>query len=167
MKVTRNTPEQLIVADVPWLIAIMLVLFVLVFVGIGLALVAGGEWFGLIFALGGGGMGLVALAVFVQRVQVIFDRPSNALIMRKRTVLGYSEVRHNLSDVTKAVLETTRNSKGQRMSRPSLVLGGGMSAGVHPIVSVYTNTRGPSRVVKAVNDWLGQFVRVDNRAATP
>lgn len=167
MKLARDTPEQLIVEDTPWLLGILLTLFTLTFVGAGIGLVASGELFGLLFALGGGGIGALCLTLMVRRVQVILDRPSDALIVRTRDLLRYTEVRHALSDLSKAVLEETRGSKGNTLWRPTLILDRGMSAGAHPIVAVYTNGSSPRRMAAAINDWLavnGPRARLDSAA---
>ena len=167
MKITRNTPDQLIVANVPWVLGTAMILFILIFVGTGLGLVFSGEWFGIFFALIGGGLGFAAFAAFVQRVQVIFDVTSDAIIMRRRSVFGYQQVQHKLSDLEAAELEETTGSKGGRMYRPVLVLKSGMSKGRHPVIESYTNTRGPRRMVEAINSWLAAANRVDSRAAKP
>lgn len=156
MKVTRDTPDQLILSHVPWLWGLMIATFTMTFVSVGLALLSGGEIMGLLFAVLGGGLGLAAFAAFVRRVQVILDRAQGHLVIRSRTVFGYTEVIHALSDLDGAVLEETIGSKGGTLYRPTLVLGRGMSAGRHPIVPSYTNTGGPRRMVQAVNAWLAQ-----------
>ena len=91
MKVTRDTPNQLIIANTPWFIGIMLVIFNLAFVGSGIFLMStGGEgiWFGLIFALGGGGLGFGAFCAFVRRVQIILDRRKDSILIRRQSVLA-------------------------------------------------------------------------------
>jgi hypothetical protein len=155
MKVTRNTPDQLIIADTPWLIGIMLVVFVLTFVAVGVFLISEGTWAGLLFIIAGGGLGFGAFAVFVRRVQLIFDRPLQTITQRNRSLFGYSEVRHELPNLSHAILETSTTSKGGLLYRPTLVLDAGMSAGHMPIVDIYTNTSGPKRIVDAINTWLG------------
>ena len=160
MKVTRNTPEQLILADTPWFIGIMLIFFILAFVGPGLLLASeGGEnlFFGLFFALMGGGLGFGAFAVFVRRVQVILDRPRDLILIRRQSVFGYDKIEHQLSNLSHAEIETTTSRREGRTStlyRPVLILNQGMSAGPHPIVEAYSNGSGSKRLVKAVNDWL-------------
>lgn len=65
LKILRNNPNQLVLANTLWVLGILLVLFIMVFVGIGIAMMgAGGEslWFGLLFALGGGGLGFCVSA---------------------------------------------------------------------------------------------------------
>ncbi|UWQ91053.1 hypothetical protein K3727_20295 [Rhodobacteraceae bacterium M382] len=157
MKVTRNTPDQLILSDTPWLIGIMLVFFILAFVGPGLAIVSTGVWAGLIFVVFGGGMGVAAFCVFVRRVQVIFDRSADKIILRRQSVFGYTAVEHRLSDLSHAVTETTtsrRDGRTRTLHRPVLVLDDGMSAGHHPIVASYTSGAGAQRLTDAVNAWL-------------
>lgn len=154
MKVTRNTPEQLIIADTPWLIGSFLIGFILIFVAIGLFLISESVWAGMLFALAGGGIGFGAFAAFVRRVQLILDRPSDTITLRARSLFGFSEIQHSLSNLSRAVLETTTSSKGSTLYRPTLILDSGMSTGTHPIVNAYTNTTGPRRTVTAINTWL-------------
>ncbi|WP_319546445.1 hypothetical protein [Ruegeria conchae] len=160
MKVTRNTPNQLILSDTPWFIGISLVFFILIFVSLGIFLATeGGEaiLFGLIFALGGGGLGFGAFCAFVRRVQVILDRDKNSITIRRQSVFGYDQVEHVLSNLSHAETESTtsRSDNGtSTLYRPVLILDEGMSAGRHPIVEAYSSGRGAHRLVDAVNDWL-------------
>jgi hypothetical protein len=161
MKVTRDTPDQLILANTPWLLGGGLIFFIMAFVAPGLLIMYDGVWQGAIFALAGGGMGFIAFAVFVRRTQLILDLPSDSVTMRWRTVFGFKEVRHTLSNLARAELESTQSSKGGTLYRPVLILSQGMSAGTHPIIPSYTNTKGPRRLVDAVNGWLSN-ARLDS-----
>ena len=160
MKVTRNTPSQLILSNTPWFIGITLVFFILAFVGAGVFLASeGGEGilFGIFFALFGGGMGFGAFCAFVRRVQVILDRNNNSILIRRQSVFGYDAVEHELSHLSHAETESTtsRSDNGtSTLYRPVLILDEGMSAGRHPIVEAYSSGRGAQRLVDAVNDWL-------------
>ncbi|UWQ54083.1 hypothetical protein [Leisingera caerulea] len=156
MKITRNTPGQLILSDTPWFIGIALALFILAFAGAGLgAASSGGEnlWFGIIFALMGGGMGFAAFCLFVRRVQVILGRSEGSLVIRRQSVFGYSRVEHRLADLSHAEVEST-TSRSRTLYRPVLILDGGMSAGRHPVAEAYTSGRGPHQLAEAVNAWL-------------
>ena len=164
MKVTRNTPRQLIVEDMPWLIAIMLVFFIMAFVGPGILMMMDGVWQAIFFALAGGGMGVAALAVFVRRVQVILNLDEDTVTMRERSLFGYKQIVHQLSNLKEARLETTRGKEGGTLYRPVLILDEGMSAGTHPIIESYTNTGGPKRLVDAINDWLKETRRAQASA---
>ena len=97
----------------------------------------------------------LGFAVFVQRAQAILNRETNELILRRRTVIRYTETRHALADLSRAVLDTTTDSDGDRLYRPVLMLEGA-SRGPHPIVAVYTSSGAPQQVVTAINDWLKQ-----------
>ncbi|NOD65350.1 MULTISPECIES: hypothetical protein [unclassified Ruegeria] len=167
MKVTRNTPDQLILSNTPWFIGITLALFILAFVGAGLFMASeGGEdiWFGLFFAVFGGGMGLGAFCAFVRRVQVVLDRPDNSILIRRQSVFGYEAVEHKLSSLSHAEVESTKSRNGKRTStmyRPVLILDEGMSAGRHPIVEAYVSGSGSHRLAEAVNGWLPASNRGD------
>ncbi|SDX56782.1 hypothetical protein SAMN05444358_107109 [Ruegeria halocynthiae] len=160
MKVTRNTPNQLILSDTPWFIGITLVFFILAFVGAGLFLASeGGEGilFGIFFALFGGGMGFGAFCAFVRRVQVILDRNKDSIVIRRQSVFGYEAVEHVLSSLSHAEIESTtsRSDKGtSTLYRPVLILDKGMSEGRHPIVEAFSNGRGAHQLVDTINDWL-------------
>lgn len=154
MHVTRNTPDQLIIADTPWVIGILLIFFVLIFVGSGFWIVSDGVWQGWIFAIAGSGMGIIAFGVFVRRMQLILDRPMGTIIIRRRSIFGFSEITHLLSNLSEVKIETTTGSKGRHLFRPTLVLNQGMSTGDHPIIQAYTDSGDSQRVADAVNSWL-------------
>ncbi|NDR57342.1 hypothetical protein [Aliiruegeria sabulilitoris] len=157
MKTSRNTPQQLVLDYVPWLWAVALGLFTLVFVAIGLSILLGGELFGLLFIFIGGGVGLICLAVFVERLQVVLNRDTNLLRIRRRTLLGYREDTWQLDRLERAVVQS--NSGGQNNSRtyrPALMLvpEQGGPAEATPLTHVYSSGRGADRAVRAINDWL-------------
>ncbi len=158
MKVTRNTPDQLIVSDTPWFFGILLILFILVFVGAGLVVMTEAPVYGFIWMFFGGGMGIAAFAVFVRRVQIILDRPSNSIEIRRQSIFRYQSVEHQLDDFGEAVLETSTNrdrdsGSHATMTRPVLVFPSGMSAGRRPMVEAYSTGKGSKTVVEAINAW--------------
>ncbi len=154
MKMIRDTPDQLILEDTPWLLGIAMIGFILAFVGPGLFLVMSGEWMGLFFAGVGGGLGVMALAVFVERIQLILDRQAGTLTIRRATVLRYVQEVLPLSDLVGAELESRIGGKGGRTQRAALVLSDGTGRRLHPITEVWTNGAGPARTVAAITGWL-------------
>lgn len=154
MKVLTDTPDLLIVEDRPVLIAVLLIVFTLIFVGVGLALLMAGEWFGLLFALGGGGAGFVAFWGFVRRVQVVFHRPERYVEFRRRNMFNDSSVRHGLEEIERAEVEETYTSEGSHAYRVVLVVPQGQSAGRHPITVAYSSGTAHLRVAEAINSWL-------------
>ena len=154
MKVTTDTPDLLIVEDRPVVIAIALIVFTLVFLGAGLLILATGEWWGLVFAGFGGGMGLLFFAVFVRRVQVIFHRPERYAEVRRKNVFRASKVRYDLREISRAIVESSRSSEGGTTYRVTLVIDAGESAGLHPVTFAYSSGSGHANAAHAINDWL-------------
>lgn len=158
MKVTRNTPDQLIIDHFSIFLAIMLVVFFTVFVGVGVGMVLNGALLGLLFVIAGLFF-TGAMLYHTERVQVILDRSNGLLTIRRRNILRYSEVTHDLHALERAIIETsTSGEDNSQTHRATLVLTSGMSAGHHPITEVYTSVPGPKRVANAINDWLGNGV---------
>jgi len=153
MKITRDTPDQLIVDNTPWLLGIAISSSILVFAGIGVFLISQGNWAGLIFFVLGCCFGIAGFAAFVRRTQLILNRPANTATLRTRTLFGLTQTEHKLSNLIRAKLESTSSTKGTTLYRPTLILEG-MSAGPHPIIPSYTNTKMPDEMVKAINGWL-------------
>jgi hypothetical protein len=154
MKITSDTSDLLIVDDRPLFIGIMLGLFILVFVGIGMAITLSGVWAGLIFVVFGGGLGLTAFALFVRRVQVVFHRPEAWVELRRRSLFGSRTIRHPLDVISRAELESTRNSDGSTLYRVALVIEEGQSAGRHPITEAYSSGSRHQQICETINRWL-------------
>ena len=154
MKITTDTPDLLIVESRPVLLAIGLTLFILVFVAVGVGLMMAGEWWGILFALGGGGMGFLAFWGFVRRVQVVFHRPGAYVEFRRRNIFGGSTVRHNLAEIGRAEVEESRSSDSGPTYRVALVVERGQSAGRHPLTLAYSSGSAHRRAAEAINAWL-------------
>lgn len=154
MKLVTDTPDLLIVEDRPILLALGLIVFILAFVGAGLAITLAGEWWGLLFALFGGGMGFVAFWAFVRRVQLVLHRPEGYAELRRRNLFGGTRVRHLLTEIDRAEIEESRSSDSGTTYRVVLVIPAGQSAGRHPVTLAYSSGRGHHRAAEAINAWL-------------
>jgi len=154
MKITTDTPDLLIVENRPVLLALGLTLFILVFVAIGVGLAMAGEWWGILFALGGGGIGFLAFWGFVRRVQVVFHRPEAYVEFRRRNLFGGSKVRHGLAEIDRAEVEESHSSESGPTYRVVLVAQRGQSAGRHPLTLAYSSGSSHHRVAEAINGWL-------------
>ncbi len=175
MKVKTNTPDLLIASDIPWLMAIMLMFFTLTFAAIGL-LTLTQHWAGLIFLFVGGGLGLGAMAVFVERLQVILDARAQTLTVRSRTIFRYSETVIPLDHVLRAETETGRsNSRNgvnspQSLSRVTFIIRVGSGTGTTttlPLTPVMSSGKGAATVTHAVNDWLKALRDTDTLRDAP
>ena len=154
MKVTTDTPDLLVVEDRPVLLALALTVFILVFVAVGFTVMMSGEWWGIFFALVGGGVGCAAFWGFVRRVQVVFHRPGAYVEVRRRNIFGGSTVRHGLAEIDRAEVEESRSSDSGSTYRVVLVVDRGQSAGRHPVTLAFTSGGAHHRVAKAINAWL-------------
>ncbi|MCI2400693.1 hypothetical protein [Aliiroseovarius subalbicans] len=156
MKISSQTPDQLILDHKPWILGTaMIAMFVVFFgIGIGMLLASDEALIGVIFVIAS--LAPLALLVFVvTRVQVIFDRPSNTITFRRRNFRSYTTDELPLSNVTEAFIEehtNYSNDSGNTTSyRPVLRLANG---GVHPLLKVYTNMGRQGFLVDHVNHWL-------------
>ncbi len=154
MKISRNTPEQLIVGENPVWVAILLVVMALIFLGIGLAITLSGEWFGLAF-VAASLLPFSFLFIFVRRVQLIFEASKNTLTIQRKTLRAATKVAHALQDVQGAELETSQGDNST-LYRVTLVLTG-QSAGRHPITNAYSNVGNHQGVANAINAWLDSY----------
>ncbi len=159
MKIKLNNSQIFVAEDVPWLIAIMLVLFIFCFVAPGLGMAFDGVWEGLLFALAGGGMGFAALCVFVERLQIILDRREGMITLRRRTVLKYQLRQFPLDGLLRAEVQTTisrKDGRTRQLYRPALVIAEDDDEKRHPVTEVYANGPAAERLVKAINAWIAQ-----------
>ncbi len=165
MKVKRNTPQLLLVEEIPWFIAIMLFFFTMCFVAIGVFLLFEGVWAGLIFAIVGGGLGLGGMSVFVERLQLRLDANTGKAHLRRLTIFQRDEVVIPLEDIRRASGEATLSGSSntdthrrRQLHRPSLVLDDGTGEGevLQPITDVFSSGGGAAILVRAVNEWLEQ-----------
>ncbi|RBI86220.1 hypothetical protein DRV85_05550 [Rhodosalinus halophilus] len=154
MKIARDTPEQLVIEDVPWGIAIGIVAFILTFAGIGLLTMLAVFFVGLIFFVFGAGAGTFALWAFVRRTQLILDRNSGLVTWRQRTIFDMTEEHHPLAELTGAEVAgmRRRDSEGTLSSthRVELIFGEVRL----PLTDAYSSSRAHLRIARAINDWL-------------
>ncbi|WP_371227626.1 hypothetical protein [Roseovarius sp. 2305UL8-3] len=165
MKITRDTDEQLILDHIPWVLSIGLALLVIMFIGIGLLpLGQSGDpmmWlFSGMFIVVGGGLWLMALGLFAKRLQFIFDRNTDRIRIRRRSIFKHSEITHKLSRLVEARIETDFGKNGRTLHRPVLILSstsnGKPSEARVPLHDYFTNGPGPEAMVEAVNRWLAR-----------
>lgn len=157
MKVKRNTPEILVVGATPWLTGLAMIGFILIFAGVSISLLLEGELIGLGFLIGVI-VGIGGFAAFVRRTQVVFNRPEGWVEIRSKTVLGMKVIRHDLSEISQAIVESS-HSDGTTTYRVSLIIPSGQSTGTHPLSPIYSNTADHHGVAEAINHWLSETRR--------
>lgn len=155
MRVITNSPDLLIVEERPWLIGVFMITGTLAFAGSGLAILLQGQLAGLLF-LGGSAIWMLFFFVFVRRVQVVFNGSKGWLEIRRRSLLGYSKVRHELSEIDRAIYQVS-SGDGSDTYRITLIVPRGQSAGKHPLTEYYSGFAGTKQVVQVINSWLDSY----------
>ncbi len=155
MKITRQTHSQLVLEYRPWPLTIGLSLFILFFVAAGVTMLVRGDPFGLVYVFGGGGIGLLCLLVFVERLQLILDRQAGEVCMRRRTLRGYHQDVQPLNSLLGARVEISQSRGREPSSRLVLVFETPAGPIARPLAGVSVTGSGVGPAATAVNDWLG------------
>ena len=173
MKITRDTPALLTASEVPWFMAIMLSFFILVFAGVGILVMPESAIAGLVFLVVGGGLGLGAMAVFVERLQLVLNASSGEARVSARTIFRSREAICPLHDVIRAEVETTLSSNSgnsgstsrHRLSRLVLIVRDGSGTGrtaPQPVTQVFSSGTSAATIARHVNEWLKENRGVDS-----
>ena len=153
MKIKSHTPNLLVVEDAPWALGLFAILMMLLCAAMAVASTALGS--SLLWPM------LACIAFFaacfvllVRRNQLVMDRGSGVVELRQKSLFGYRAVRHELSEISRAEVETRKNWDGQVFSRMYLVIEHGQSAGDHPFPRAFRKWSAPSRTAEVINQWL-------------
>ncbi|WP_254054677.1 hypothetical protein [Roseovarius sp. EL26] len=162
LKIEHNTSDLLIVGEKPWFVCIATFIFTMAWAVPGVLLLTMGDWVGVVMALLGVGMGVAAMGVFGERLQIILDVKAGTATLRNRTIFRHKEDVFPLKDLRKADRETTLTSSAADptklryvVGRPTLILDDGSGQGTvrHLITGNYSNSGSAEILVKAINDW--------------
>ena len=164
MRIKHKAPDLLIASQTSWLLATLLYLFVMLFALNGLLLVSRGPVFALILILGGGGMGVIAICLFVERLQLVLDAQTQTITISAHTIFSYSWAVISLDDLLYATALTTESSDitdpseiRRTLSRTSLVLRdteNGTDTTIHPVSGIYSKGRSEATIINDINSWL-------------
>ena len=152
MKITRDHPDQLILEKRPWLFVTFLIVFMLIFMALGLPTAIYGNMIGLLFVLGGVIIPGIAFVTFVRRTMVVFDRPANSIEIRRKSILGITQDIYKISDLIGAIVTTVDDHNyNSKTSRCELEMKNGTNL---PLALIYTGGSGARRTAEKVNAWL-------------
>jgi hypothetical protein len=164
MKIKHKSPDLLIAGETPWVTATLLYLLVMLFALNGLLFMPHGSDIALVMILGGGGMGIIAVCLFVERLQMVLDAQTRTVTISCHTIFNYSWAVYALDDLLYAAAETPKHASltnideiRRSVSRPSLVLRDGSNAMgllIHPVSDIYAKGRYAANVVGDINNWL-------------
>ena len=162
MKVSHNSTDLLIIDHIPWILATALACMVVLFAAIGLMPLGFVDdpmvWlYSFMFTVVGGGLWLLMLEMFARRLQFIFDRQTDRITIRRRSLFRREEQTHKLSRLIEARIETDTTENGTATYRPVVILRaarGGKPAEIRvPLHHYFTSGTGPETVCDAINSW--------------
>ncbi len=154
MKTLRETPDELVLTSRPWFLGIVISACLLGTLGFGLSALGTGNGKDIFWGLFFIPLVLVlALVVFVRRDDLILDRSRSVVEFRHATFLGRKRQQWPLSDVERAIVQTSRSEDG-KTHRVALV----MQSGAHPVTPVYSGGKGAENAVAQINRWLANTV---------
>ncbi len=154
MKISENTTDRLILDDVPWIRGSVIIVVTLYVVAMGFHEWNDGRKTGPYIVVFGFLIGVVFFAFFVERYQIIFQRSTNSIKRRKRSIFGYRETSHDLGAVSHAAIEKISDSDGGKMYQPVLIVLGGPDSPKLNLVDYATTGFGPPTLVDDINAWL-------------
>ncbi|WP_224823875.1 hypothetical protein [Cognatishimia sp. MH4019] len=154
MKVTRDTPEQLIVEHKANDAALTAVFFPIILWCFFVLKRPPSSVFDAVLNVGLALCGGVIFLSKVERSQLILDRTTGTATLRQRAIFGYNEIIHDLREVSHAKTEPGTHPKQRSHYRPVIVLAESMSAGSHPITKRYHQGVEPQKISIAINRWL-------------
>ncbi|MGJ8615259.1 MAG: hypothetical protein ACSHWS_00375 [Sulfitobacter sp.] len=153
MKVTRDTPDQLIIENNPVWLAVAVSAFAFLFIVVGLFTLQAEIFVGIAFIVGGSVIGIVFNLAFIRRTQLILNRTDNLVELRRKSLLGYKRRTWELEFLNSAIVQSSY-SGDTNTHRAALIFDDGMDAGTHPITLVYSSGSGAERAMTAINTWL-------------
>lgn len=151
MKITRNTRDYLVIDSAPWLLAAILLIFAAfpIYGGTRVIVVDGMPGFGIGILVFGALFMLPFFWGFVRRYQLILDRPGGKVILRRRTIFGYSEDVYDLTDLDRAEVETRHRDRND-VHRILLRFGDE----TRPFLEGHASGSGARQVAQTINAWL-------------
>ena len=150
MKISRDTPDVLILDDTPWALSLSLAATVVLFAGAGLDAAWAGDFLESLGFWGCAALLLGMLAAFARRSQLVLDRRNDTLIHRVRDIRGFAETRYPLATLTGATVQTDRESDAESY-RIILILHNHPPLPVTPTFSGGSDARTSAQ---AINTWL-------------
>lgn len=155
MKIAHSSPDKLILTHMPVMIGLLFVVFIVGFVGVGLAAILEGIWIGLFFMMIGTVLGGAGFIAYARKTQLSFDRESDTFVFAQKSVLGFQKQTYLLRDVVEATVESNVGPQGATVYRPAIAIHDPEGDATLPLSRTYTYGQGSMRTAQIINDWLG------------
>lgn len=161
MKINLNQPDRLILKGTTSVISAVLCMILLVVLGVSLSAAMTGFTAGWGVAVGGVFIGGGILWLVYHKTEVVFDRASNLLTLRKTMLHGTREETVALETVKQADVDLKRNERSNNRLHASytyrlcVVTGAAQNRHRVPLSHGYTTSRRHLVTAQKINDWLG------------
>lgn len=154
MKIVRNTPDVFIAERTPWLVAAGLFFAFSFVTSPAMGALAGGGLWALLAWLVGGGAVVALICIFVERQQVILDRPAGHIVFRRRNLLRHAEDVLPLDALLRA--ETETRVVRSAVHRTVLLLNAPAERSIsrYPLGEIFSGGQRAMRLACAINTWL-------------
>jgi len=144
MKVLEQTLTKLILQELPWIVVLIGVVFLLV----GLSVAFSGQLLGLLFTA----IGILSLVFMAEVVTCTFDKTLGCMNLKRRGLFKTKVIEHPIEEISGVQLEESRDSESSTY-RVSLVLVSGKRV---PLTSYYsTGLRGKQKTAQDIAAFLG------------
>ncbi|HSF64001.1 MAG TPA: hypothetical protein VLA78_06420 [Paracoccaceae bacterium] len=158
MKTREDSAARLMLEDRPVVMGAVMAAMVLLFAGGGVVMLGQDTGLGLALLGGAAFWGLI-LAVFVRRTLLILDAPSGLVVLRVASVTGQTERTWPLAALRGAEVEsmrsTTSGKKASMTYRCVLTFDDPPGARV-PVTEAYSGGQGAAQAAGSVNGWLSR-----------
>lgn len=153
MKITRNTPDLLVIDHYPLLLTLALGGFMLLFAGVAFDGLRMGNWFLVVLMLVLSVALWFVIRIAATRVRLVFDRGTGLLTIRQKSTKGLQEWRHPLDTIGQARVATQQGESDTY--RLEIHFASGMDAGfAHPVTESFSSDTRTHTAAKVINTWL-------------
>lgn len=161
MKLIQNTDDILIIDDKPWVAGLAIAGFGMVFAVLGVQKLLEGSTSGAIMILVSAAF-FYGFYRFVERLQVVFNRPEGTVEFRKKSIQRYRKESYPLADIESADIDqkyarSNSQSRGSNKA-PTIIYQISLlrKSGGEPILINNGHRSGKEypRIHEAINNWL-------------
>lgn len=152
MKVAQHTDDLLIIDNTPWVMAVVLLGFLMLPLWAGVGTIIRSEMIGLGLGMivGSGLFMLPFFWAFVRRTQMVLDRQAGTVAIRRRTIFGGTQEVYDLAALDRAEVESSYRD-GTYTYRMVLRF----EETTRPFLKEYAGEKRAETAAELVNGWLG------------
>ncbi|QBF29968.1 hypothetical protein [Thalassococcus sp. S3] len=155
MKITRDTPDQLILEHRNFAYVLPAGIVTLLFFWLLMLMTTQGFELRALLIVGLASVAAFVVTLFLpERSQLILDTSTGLAEHRRKTPFGYRSINYDLSDIDQIGIERSFTSQGNPAYRARLEVGRGMSAGQHLLTRGFDLAEASLSDLQRANEWL-------------